>query len=113
MGGTFGNECNNLKTEIKQALEGKLVTFWHDDGSLETVEGTKEQCDAVILMIFDHVVDEGLMALTSGRTLERMFKDATGKDPDIREYARISAEEALKYSDYIYEEDPEDEDELD
>ena len=112
MGGTFGNECNNLKTEIKQALEGKLVIL-HDDGSSETVEGTKEQCDAVILMMFDHVVDEGLMALTSGSTLERMYKDATGKDPDIREYARISAEEALKYSDYIYEEDLEDEDELD
>ncbi|MBQ8942014.1 MAG: hypothetical protein IJ062_09255 [Firmicutes bacterium] len=42
---------------------------------------------------------------TSGRALERLFKDKTGKHTTdfFPDYLRLMAEKETKYNDYVYE----------
>ena len=99
---TFGSMCNSYKTEIKEALNGMLVKDW-EDGEPVTWNGTKEECQKVILKIFDKVVYQGLEGMKSGRVLGRMYREDMGKEPDLGKYIRISMEEGRKYNDYEYE----------
>lgn len=101
---TFGIQCNLYKKEIKEALNGMLVKDW-EDGEPVTVNGSKEECQKVILRIFDEVVNQGLEGMKSGRVLERIYREDMGKEPSFEKYMRVSMEESLKYNDYKYEPD--------
>lgn len=58
-----------------------------------------------MLLTYDEIVYQALQMATSGRALERLFKDKTGKHTTdfFPDYLRLMAEKETKYNDYVYE----------
>ncbi len=97
---TFGTQCMQYKDEIKHALNNEVIGWYNDDGDPIYVKAEKKETTEVILNIFDEIVHQGLSDLTSGRALDRLYKEKTGQEPDLHEYMKILQEEALKFDDY-------------
>lgn len=95
---TFGQVCNLEKAEIKQALAGKVIDYYDDNETPVYRDGTKEETDRVILKAYDAAVFQGLQAMVSSRAYARLAENV-----DLCRYFELRNEEALKYNDYIYE----------
>ena len=100
---TFGQVCNLEKAEIKQALAGKVIDYYDDDENPVYRDGTKEETDRVILQAYDEAVFQGLQAMASNRVYARLAESV-----DLDKYFELRGEEALKYNDYVYEDDSDD-----
>lgn len=92
---TMGKYMMLLKADIKAALQGKV----------EGAPASKEECDKLILDSFDEAVFQLQEALAAGRTLERVAHNhgvLVGGEM-FQEYSKVREEERLKYNDYKYE----------
>ena len=92
---TMGKYMMMLKEDIKEALKGRV----------EGEAASKEECDKLILDSFDEAVYQIQEALAVSRTLERVAHNhgVLPNNEMFQEYIKVYEEERLKYNDYKYE----------
>ncbi len=92
---TIGKYMMMIKEDIKEALQGRV----------EGEAASKEECDKLILDSFDEAVFQLQEALVAGRTLERVAHNhgVLPNNETFQEYIKVYGEERLKYNDYEYE----------
>ena len=100
---TFGKKCMDYKDQIKHALNNEVIDAYDEGGMPIYVKAEKKETTERIMEIFDEVVYQALQAMTSGRALERLYRDKVKREPDLQEYMKIVEEERLKYNDYQYD----------
>lgn len=92
---TIGKYMMMIKEDVKDALQGRV----------EGETASKEECDKLILDSFDEAVFQLQEALVAGRTLERVAHNhgVLPNNETFQEYMKVYGEERLKYNDYKYE----------
>lgn len=92
---TIGKYMMMMKEDIKEALQGRV----------EGEAASKKECDKLILDSFDEAVFQLQEALVASRTLERVAHNhgALPNNETFQEYMKVYGEERLKYNDYKYE----------
>lgn len=111
---TSGQMYTFLKERIRFAMENGEV-FSHDydgEGRPIYLKATLDECVADVMTLVDMMYTDLYYAYASGRALERLLKEK-GADPACGEafarYLELISEESIRFHDYVYEPDPEEE----
>lgn len=110
---TSGQKYTFLKERIRFAMENGEV-FSHDydaEGRPVFVRASSfDECVAEVMTLVDMMYTDLYYAYASGRALERLLKEK-GADPACGEafarYLELISEESIRFQDYVYEPDPE------
>lgn len=109
---TSGNKYTLVKERIRIAME-KGEVFSHDydgEGRPIYLKATLDECVADVMTLVDMMYSDLDNAYASGRALERLLEEK-GACPceggDFRRYMELLAEESIRFQDYVYEPDPE------
>lgn len=102
---SFEGACKLDKERIRKAFENKTIIDWDEDGNPICEDVSPEQAQEEIISIFDNCVYQGVEALRTGRVLEQMLKDATGKVADQKTFMKLYMEDSAKGGEYEYDGD--------
>ena len=98
-----GQVANMEKEEIREALNGRIRVGENESGFIYEPCEDKEQLNMVVLRAYDALYYQLQQALASGRALEKILQDASGK-PNLAAYQQALMATAIT-DDYVYEED--------
>ena len=105
---SFSEYANLLKKDIKAAMRGKIrvpADVEEFECGFGEIEGSKEECEKIILDSVDEIVHHALRAQATARALEKLAEENgvehTGEN--LVRYIALAEEEELKFNDYEYE----------
>ena len=105
---TFSEYANLLKKDIKAAMRGKIripADIEQCECGFREIEGSKEECEKIILDSVDEIVHHALKAHAASRALEKLAKEngLEYTQENLARYIVLAEEEELKYNDYEFE----------
>ena len=105
---SFDQYANLLKKDIKAAMRGKIripADVEECECGFREIEGSKEECEKIILDSVDEIVHHALRAQATSRALEKLAEENgvehTGET--LARYIVLAEEEELKFNGYEYE----------
>ena len=105
---SFSEYANLLKKDIKAAMRGKIrvpADVEECECGFVEVEGSKEECEKIILDSVDEIVHRALRAQATSRALEKLAEEngVEHTQETLARYIVLAKEEELKFNDYEYE----------
>ena len=105
---SFDQYANLLKKDIKAAMRGKIrvpADIEECECGFREIEGSKEECEKIILDSVDEIVHQALRAQATSRALEKLAEE-NGVEHTEEAFARyivLAEKEELKFNGYEYE----------
>lgn len=103
---SFEQACNYDKEEIKAAFEGMIRTGETERGfTYEKADIPQEELIKLVLSAYDEVVYQALEAQKMVRVYDRIYRDKTGEEIDMRDFLNaVWLEDNIAKHEYKYEE---------
>ena len=105
---SFDQYANLLKKDIKAAMRGKIripADIEECECGFREIEGSKEECEKIILDSVDEIVHHALKAHAASRALEKLAKEngLEYTQENLARYIVLAEKEELKFNGYEYE----------
>ena len=105
---SFDQYANLLKKDIKAAMRGKIripADVEERECGFREIEGSKEECEKIILDSVDEIVHRALRAQATARALEKLAEEngLEHTKETLARYTVLAEKEELKFNDYEYE----------
>ena len=105
---SFDQYANLLKKDIKAAMRGKIripADVEECECGFREIEGSKEECEKIILDSVDEIVHRALRAQAAARALEKLAEEngLEHTKETLARYTVLAEKEELKFNGYEYE----------
>ena len=105
---SFDQYANLLKKDIKAAMRGKIrisTDVEECECGFREIEGSKEECEKIILDSVDEIVHRALRAMATSRALEKLAEEngVEHTEEALARYIALAEKEELKFNGYEYE----------
>ena len=105
---SFDQYANLLKKDIKAAMRGKIripTDVEECECGFREIEGSKEECEKIILDSVDEIVHHALRAQATARALEKLAEEngVEHTEEALARYIVLAEKEELKFNGYEYE----------
>lgn len=105
---SFDQYANLLKKDIKAAIRGKIripIEVEECECGFIEIEGSKEECEKIILDSVDEIVHRALRAQATSRALEKLAEEngVEHTEEALARYILLAEIEESKFNGYEYE----------